>query len=229
MKASVKPCFRHRREHIAIVIANVCRRGQDSARDKGHGPIRIVQSGPAARSWNYEVDGEADTVSGGDVSEELVGGIKRESQISYGFKAEVTDQDEWKPRSAAILQGFTPTSGAATATDVVATYAFGWELANRRRLDSSMRYGTEHGVNDTFNQWAPSVVLRVPVNDRWNVHAEYFGIYSQGAAHDFSRAYFSPGTHYLLTPNLELGVWLGWGLTEDARRFFSNVGIGWRF
>ena len=92
-----------------------------------------------------------------------------------------------------------------------------------------MRYGTEHGPSDAFNQWAPSIVLRVPVNDRWNVHAEYFGIYSQGAEHDFSRAYFSPGTHYLLTPNLELGLRLGWGITEDAPRFFSNVGIGWRF
>ena len=44
-----------------------------------------------------------------------------------------------------------------------------------------------------------------------------------------SRAFFSPGTHYLLTPNLELGVRIGWGITDDAPRFFSNVGIGWRF
>jgi hypothetical protein len=198
-------------------------------------PEFLVRRGVSERielrlGWNFEVGGEGDTVSGGEGSEGLGGGgIKRESQISYGLKATATEQEGWVPRSAAILQGFTPTSGEATGTDVVATYAFGWELANRWRLDSSMRYGTEHGHTDAFNQWAPSIVLRVPVNDRWNVHAEYFGIYSQGAEHDFSRAYFSPGTHYLLTPNLELGVRLGWGITEDAPRFFSNVGIGWRF
>jgi hypothetical protein len=198
-------------------------------------PELLVRYGLSERielrlGWNYEVGGTGDIVSGGEGGEGADGGkIERESQMLYGLKAAVTEQDGWVPRSAVILQGFTPTSGEAPATDVVATYAFGWELANRWRLDSSMRYGTEHGPNDAFNQWAPSIVLRVPINDRWNVHAEYFGIYSQGAREDFSRAFFSPGTHFLLTPNLELGVRLGWGITDDAPRFFSNVGIGWRF
>jgi hypothetical protein len=69
---------------------------------------------------------------------------------------------------------------------VVATYALGWELANRWRLDSAMRCGTEHGPNDAFNQWAPSIVLRVPWDERWNVHAEYFGIYTHDAPRSFS-------------------------------------------
>jgi len=198
-------------------------------------PEFLVRYGVSERielrlGWNFEVGGAADVVSGGEGGTVLEGGgIGRESQMLYGAKVAVTEQNGWLPRSCTIVQGFTPTSGEATATDVVATYAFGWEMANRWRLDSSMRYGTEHEPGDTFKQWAPSIVLRVPINDRWNVHAEYFGIYSQGAHEDFSRAFFSPGTHYLLTPNLELGVRLGWGVTEDAPRFFSNVGIGWRF
>lgn len=180
--------------------------------------------------WNYEVGGTGDIVSGNDGGQGPDGAaIERESQMLYGFKATVTEQQGWVPRSAVILQGYTPTSGEAPATDVVAAYAFGWELANRWRLDSSMRYGTEHGPRDAFNQWAPSVVLRVPVTDRWNVHAEYFGIFSDGAERDVSRAFFSPGTHYLLTPNLELGLRVGWGITDDAPKFFSNFGIGWRF
>lgn len=179
--------------------------------------------------WNFEVGGAGDIVSGSEGSEGFDGRIERESQILFGIKAAITEQDGWRPKSAAILQGYTPTSGVAPATDVVAAYTFGWELANRWRLDSSMRYGTEHSANDAFNQWAPSVVLRVPINDKWHVHAEYFGIYSQGAERDFSRAFISPGMHYLLTPNLELGVRLGWGITQDAPKVFSNVGIGWRF
>jgi hypothetical protein len=197
-------------------------------------PELLVRRGISERielrlGWNYEVGGTGDIVSGNEGGEAFDGEIERESQILYGLKAAVTEQDGWLPRSAAILQAYTPTSGEAPATDVVVAYAFGWELANRWRLDSSMRYGTEHGAADVFNQWAPSVVLRVPVTERWNVHAEYFGIYTDGSEHDASRAFFSPGTHYLLTPNLELGVRLGWGITDDAPRFFSNVGIGWRF
>ena len=31
------------------------------------------------------------------------------------------------------------------------------------------------------------------------------------------------------TPNVEIGVRVGWGLNDEAARFFSNAGIGWRF
>lgn len=186
--------------------------------------------------WNYEVGGSGDLVSGNEgfqggegVESEDGGELERESQFLYGLKSVVTEQDGWLPASAVILQGFTPTSGEAPETDFLAAYVFGWELANRWRLDSSMRYGTEHIPEDAFNIWAPSVALRVPITERWNVHAESFGIYSDGADQEFRRAFFSPGTHYLLTPDLELGVRVGWGITDDAPSFFSNVGVGWRF
>lgn len=180
--------------------------------------------------WNYEVGGTGDIVSGNEGGEAPDGSaIERESQMLYGFKAVVSEQHGWVPRSATILQGYTPTSGEAPDTDVVVAYTFGWELPNRWRLDSSMRYGTEHGPLDAFNQWAPSVVLRVPIDEKWHAHVEYFGIYTQGSERDVSRAFISPGGHYLITPNLELGLRLGWGITEDSPNFFSNVGIGWRF
>ena len=179
--------------------------------------------------WNYEVGGTGDVVSGSEVSEEAGSGIERESQVLYGLKASVTEQDDWLPRSAIILQGYTPTLGEAPATDVVAAYTFGWELPNRWRLDSSMRYATEHGADDTFNQWAPSVVVRVPLSEQWQVHAEYFSIISDGAEQDVVRSFFSPGAHCLLTENFELGVRVGWGVTENSPGFFSNVGIGWSF
>ena len=113
--------------------------------------------------WNYEVGSAGDVVSGNDGSESLSGGrIERESQTVYGVKVALTEQNRWIPRSTAILQGYTPTSGEAPATDVVAAYVFGWELANGWRLDSSLRYGTEHDVHDAFNQWAPSSSCACP-------------------------------------------------------------------
>jgi hypothetical protein len=33
----------------------------------------------------------------------------------------------------------------------------------------------------------------------------------------------------ITAPNLEVGVRVGWGLNDQAARFFSNAGIGWRF
>jgi hypothetical protein len=39
----------------------------------------------------------------------------------------------------------------------------------------------------------------------------------------------SPGIHYLVTPDLEAGIRVGWGVSDDAANFFSNVGIGLRY
>ena len=180
--------------------------------------------------WNYEVGGSGNIISGEQGDAVLEGGrIARENRINYGFKAQLTEQRKWVPQSAFITEMFTPTGGRATATQVACTYVFGWSLPNRWRLDSAMRYANGSEEEDHFNIWAPSVVLRVPLGERWGVHAEYFGIFSQGQAVDSTNHYFSPGFHYLVTRNLEVGVRVGWGLNNQSARFFSNVGFGWRF
>jgi hypothetical protein len=185
--------------------------------------------------WNLEVGGSGNATSGADAGEDtLVGNVrlKHEYTLSYGFKLRVMDQDRWLPRSVFILQGLTPTGGSAgtpTTTDLVATYAWGWALPNRCRLDMSMRYGTasEDGVN--FNEWAPSIVFRIPLGEKWAVHSEYFGVFTSGKAINTNQQFFSSGFHYLVTPNWELGCRAGVGLTEQSPRFFTNVGFGRQF
>jgi hypothetical protein len=180
--------------------------------------------------WNYEVGGAGDDTSSIDVQElPAENKLERASNINYGLKFRVTDQNGWVPASAVILTGATPTSGMTTGTQFFGTYVFGWDLPYRCKLDAAMRYGLASENDERFNDWAPSVVLKVPVGERLSVHAEYFGIFSTGKAEEFSHQYASPGIHYLITPNLEVGVRVGWGLTEQTPRFFSNTGLGWRF
>lgn len=180
--------------------------------------------------WNYEVGGAGSATSSVEGSEGLEGpGLRRESRVFYGFKAQVSEQREWIPESSLIVQGFTPTSGEANDTLLVGTYVFGWEIAKRAKLDSALRYGLSIEEEDHFSTWAPSVVLRVPIGERWNVHAEYFGVFSRDRSEDFVRHFFSPGVHYLISPDFEVGVRLGWGLNDQSPRFFSNVGVGLRF
>jgi hypothetical protein len=95
--------------------------------------------------------------------------------------------------------------------------------------DTAIRYSTGSFEEDDFNVWAPSTVLKVPVGERWKVHAEYFGIFSNGRADESVQQFFSPGAHYLITPNFEIGVRVGWGLNDEAPNFFSNAGLGWRY
>jgi hypothetical protein len=179
--------------------------------------------------WNYEAGG------GGAVSGTEVGGdedsaaFETESKILYGFKVAVSDQDVWLPRSALIAHATTPTSGENTATQFVLGYVAGWTLPNKWDLDSSVRYIAANEEGDHFNQWAPSIVLKVPFGENWNAHAEYFGIFSDGQAKNVNPQYFSPGIHYLITPDCEVGTRVGWGLNDDAADFFANVGMGVRF
>jgi hypothetical protein len=195
---------------------------------EGHSfPELLVRYGLTERlearfGWNYEISGVPESLEG-------VGQTERESRVLYGFKYRLTEAEGWRPDSAFILQGFTPTSGAATDTHLVAAYVFGWELPYGMKLDASFRYATASEEHDHFNEWAPSVVLKIPIGEKINVHAEYFGIYSTGKAEEFTQHYFSPGVHYLVTENLELGIRVGWGLNDQSSPFFANAGLGWRF
>lgn len=187
--------------------------------------------------WNYEVGGAGNETSGSDVSDEDALGrtrsnIIREYTLAYGTKVLVTKQSRWIPQSAVIVQGFTPTGGStgtSTATQVVATYVAGWALPNRWKFDTAIRYGTVSEDGDHYNVWAPSAVLKVPVGEKWAAHVEYFGLSSSGKERNFTKHFISPGLHYLVNPNFEVGFRLGWGLNDQSARFFSNVGIGLRF
>src|SRR5262249_47734934 len=145
--------------------------------------------------WNYEVGGAGNDVTGIDVGESelpIERRLERETNITYGVKLKVTENEGWMPGSALILQGFTPTSGKATDSQFVGTYVFGWELPYRMKLDAALRYGTGSEEEDRFSEWAPSVVLKAPVGEKWSVHAEYFGLFSEDKDRDFERQFFSP-------------------------------------
>ncbi|MAT73240.1 MAG: peptidyl-tRNA hydrolase [Planctomycetaceae bacterium] len=180
--------------------------------------------------WNYEVGGAGSPVSGNvpsDFGEEAE--IERESRIFYGAKAVLTRQSGWQPESAVIVQGLPPTSGESNDTQLSTTYIFGWITEGGAVWDSAIRYSTSSAEEDDFNVWAPSTVLKVPFGERWKAHVEYFGIFSDGREEETTQHYFSPGAHYLVTPNFEVGVRVGWGLNDQSAKFFSNAGIGWRY
>lgn len=178
--------------------------------------------------WNWEVGGASNPITG-NVSEDEEVDLTPESKILYGGKFFLTDQQDWVPESSFILQGFTPTSGDINDSNLSATYVSGWTLPNGWIWDSALRYSTGSEKEDHFNVWAPSTVMKIPIWKHWNAHAEYFGVFSEGREQESTQHFFSPGLHYTMTPNFEIGVRVGWGLNEQAPNFFSNAGIGWRF
>ena len=154
---------------------------------------------------------------------------EEESRVVYGTKVETTDQDGWLPRSAAVLQGYTPVYGPSNKTTFVVGESFGWRFASGWEWTSAMRYGTGFEEKDSFNQWAPSSVVKIPVGERWSLHAEYFGIFTSEKEIPLNIQYASFGGHVLATEDLEIGLRVGWGLNETTPAFFANLGVGLRY
>ena len=195
-------------------------------------PELLLRRGIGARvearlGFNYEAGGPG-IASGSEFGGEDLE-TEDESRVLYGVKVETSGQRGWVPRSAVILQGFTPVSGPSSRSTLMVGEAFGWRFANGWEWTTAIRYGTGFAAEDAFSQWAPSSVVKVPVGERWNVHAEYFGILSSGKEVPLDIQYASFGGHVLATENLEIGLRVGWGLNETSPRFFSNVGVGWRY
>ncbi len=180
--------------------------------------------------YNYEVGGGGNPVSG-NIPDDTEGSteLEREANILYGTKVWLTEQTQWLPTSSIIVQGFTPVRGESTATLLSTTYVFGWQLNNDGEWDSAIRYGTGSFEEDRFNTWSPSTVIKIPVGEKWKIHAEYFSVTTSGRETEISQHFLSPGAHYLITRNLEIGLRVGWGLNEQSPNFFSNVGGGIRF
>jgi hypothetical protein len=64
---------------------------------------------------------------------------------------------------------------------------------------------------------------------RAKAHVEYFGLFSDGRGENYQQHYTGPGIHFLLTPNVEVGARVFWGMSEDSAEFIANTGFGVRF
>lgn len=180
--------------------------------------------------FNFEQGSGGSVVSAVEGGEGLQGDeLEAESNLLYGFKARMTEQRGWVPRSSLMVEAFTPVSGDVWGTEPAITAVFGWALPEEWRFDAAIRYVYADSTTGHFHKWIPSAVLRMPVTDRWEVHAEWFGSWSTGLADDTVRPFVGPGTHYMITPTFEIGCRMGWGLTRDAAAYFVDSGIGWRF
>ena len=52
-------------------------------------------------------------------------------------------------------------------------------MPNRWRIDSALAFTTDSDNGNRFEVWAPSTVLRVLIGEQFQVHAEYFGQFSE--------------------------------------------------
>jgi hypothetical protein len=180
--------------------------------------------------FNYGVGSQGNVVTNVEVGEGSIEGRSvYESSVLYGFKIDTSEQFGWVPESCFIMEASTPTYGDVFGTVPVATIVAGWELPFEWRLDGAIRYSYSEGELNWFSRWGPSAVLRIPITEAFEMHAEWFGTFTQGQLNDTHRPFFSPGIHYIISENTEIGLRVGWGLTDEAAPFFSDAGFAFRY
>jgi hypothetical protein len=201
-------------------------------------PELIVRHGLTERfelrfGSNQEIGSGGSVVTAVETGEGLGEGldtrVASETTLFYGFKAVVSEQNGWIPRTATIVEAFTPVAGDVWGTEPTATGIFGWDLPEMWRFDAAVRYVYADSEEGRFDKWLPSVVLRVPVTERFETHVEWFGNWTDGLEDDAVRHFVGPGFHYVIGNGFELGVRMGWGLNEDAANYFVDSGFALRY
>jgi hypothetical protein len=197
-------------------------------------PELIVRHGLTERfelrlGANQEIGSGGSVVTAVETGEGLGEELDAETTLFYGFKAVVNEQDGWIPRTATIVEAFTPVAGKVWGTEPTATGIFGWDLPEMWRFDAAVRYVWADSEEGRFNKWLPSVVLRMPVTERFEVHAEWFANWTDGLEDNAVRHFVGPGFHYVIGNGFELGTRMGWGLNEDAANYFVDSGFAIRY
>lgn len=158
------------------------------------------------------------------------------TDMSVGFKWQFVEQEGNTPDVA--LLGFLtlPTGDDPFGEDGAqpgAILAAGWDLSE------AIAEGWSLGVNAGFveadnpagdsvldTQW--SAAVGIPIDDEFGAYAEYFAV-SPGSTLSDTEHSFNTGLTWLVNPNLQFDVRVGFGLNDDAPDFFTGAGVSVRF
>lgn len=153
------------------------------------------------------------------------------NDLSLGFKVQLIEQDGLVP-DLGIIGGISVPSGSAGTSSGDAEpeviFLWGYDITEWFAIAGNigLRVPTDNG--DRFFQTTASLSLGFALTDRWGTFVEYFGLYPN--ANDTDCAHFIDGGFtYLITDNLQLDAFVGFGLNEEADDFFTGVGFSWRF
>lgn len=193
--------------------------------------VGLTERFEARLGYNFESGRQANSPEG-DLASNF--GINAQQQFFYGFKFQTTTADKNNkiiPESAFLLHGNTPVGSVEGHSQIRLGYSWSWVLSNGWTLEQAIQYGTDREENDCYSLWAPSTVLRIPLDDekRWFTQIEYFGVMSQNREVDFSKQFIDTGLHYLITPNLEVGGYVAMGINQQSRGALVNFGVGYRY
>jgi hypothetical protein len=166
------------------------------------------------------------------------------NDMEVGFKWQLLVEDKerkWLPTTALITSIIAPTGGASRFSDeTVEPYInliYGWSLSDKLTLSGSTGYlgirqqppfGTV-GRTDSFQRFHQSLVAFYSVGERTTLFYEWYAFMFTGAPDNRPLHFMDGGVLYRLTPNIQVDLRAGFGLTGRPDDLFTGAGLSFRF
>ncbi len=161
-----------------------------------------------------------------------------------GFKWQVFPGDEkrkWIPTTALITSIIAPTGGSSPySSETVEPYVnliYGWNLTEKLTFSGSTGYlgiraqGAPNLLprSDNYQRWHQSLVAFYALGERTTLFYEWYTLMYTNAPDNRPLTYMDSGLLYRLTPNMQVDIRLGFGLTGRPDDFFTGTGFSVRF
>jgi hypothetical protein len=166
------------------------------------------------------------------------------SDMEVGIKWQLFAGDKdrkWIPTTALITSAIAPTGGNSPLSSGVAepyiNLIYGWGLSEKLTLAGSTGYlgmrqqpvPASHLPADSFQRFHQSVVAFYTVGKRTTLFYEWYVLMYTNATNNLPNHFMDGGVLYRLTPNIQIDLRAGFGLSGRPDDFFTGTGVSFRF
>jgi Putative MetA-pathway of phenol degradation len=178
--------------------------------------------------------------SGGRRGTRLGGGSDMEVGIKWQLFAGDKDR-KWIPTTALITSAIAPTGGNSPLSSGVAepyiNLIYGWGLSEKLTLAGSTGYlgmrqqavPDSHLPADSFQRFHQSVVAFYTLGERTTLFYEWYVLIYTNSTNNLPNHFMDGGFLYRLTPNIQIDLRAGFGLSGRPDDFFTGTGLSFRF
>ena len=161
-----------------------------------------------------------------------------------GFKWQLFPGDEkkkWIPKTALITSIIAPTGGSSPYSgETVEPYVnliYGWNLTGKLVLCGSTGYlgVRQQGApnllarSDNYQRWHQSLVAFYTPAERTTFFYEWYNLMYTNAPDNRPLSFMDSGVLHRLTPNMQVDIRVGFGLTGRPDNVFAGTGFSVRF
>jgi hypothetical protein len=170
----------------------------------------------------------------------LGGGSDTEVGIKWQLFAGDKDR-KWIPTTALITSAIAPTGGSSPLSNGIAepyiNLIYGWSLTEKLTLAGCTGYlgqrlqptpGSSLPANN-YQRFHQSLVAFYTVGERSTLFYEWYVLMYTNSTNNLPNHYMDGGILYRLSPNIQVDLRAGFGLSGRPDDFFTGTGLSFRF